>query len=358
MRPSHDQPRWRQWVTVRTVPVFVLLGIATLLAIQWAMSSPKQPVVRIEGALAQQISRATTIHDCLNLDNGPAAIICAGHAVGAIVKRLKEQFPSPCVRWELISAWGDMLASTPPEHLVNSEALKAYHEVANWDVLHPFASCPGEQRYGWVGDGGKWTCVPMHKRDTDKAFRNGDCMVYSFGVQDKPSYEHVLVDHLGCTVHAFDPTPGLKSPFTRHTDRITFHPWGILQRDGTLELRGKPVPGYSLPTIMTKLGHTGTTLDVLKVDVEGAEWGILWDIVPLATSEEGLPFHQLQVEFHGNMEKPHVPLWDAVRIIVGLMDGGYLATHKELNGFHPNALTEATFVSLAWLLEHEPACKV
>lgn len=97
MRPSHDQPRWRQWVTVRTVPVFVLLGIATLLAIQWAMSSPKQPVVRIEGALAQQISRATTIHDCLNLDNGPAAIICAGHAVGAIVKRLKEQFPSPCV---------------------------------------------------------------------------------------------------------------------------------------------------------------------------------------------------------------------------------------------------------------------
>lgn len=161
--------------------------------------------------------------------------------------------------------------------------LLQYHEVANWDVLHPFASCPGEQRYGWVGDGGKWTCVPMHKRDTDKAFRNGDCMVYSFGVQvrdqttaarqadseagrqaggsssvrcasrcrppvpraiecgalplalrvmtvamdctvcgvvsdglqDKPSYEHVLVDHLGCTVHAFDPTPGLKSPFTR-----------------------------------------------------------------------------------------------------------------------------------------------
>ena len=52
---------------------------------------------------------------------------------------------------------------------------------------------------------------------------------------------------------------------------------------------GRLVQLHSLETIMEELGHSW--VDVLKVDIEGFEWGVLEALVG---SDEPLPFTQLQ----------------------------------------------------------------
>ena len=55
---------------------------------------------------------------------------------------------------------------------------------------------------------------------------------------------------------------------------------------------------------MKKLGHEGRRLHALKVDVEGHEWGMLFDDVLNVTTDAGvkseavLPPTQLHVELH------------------------------------------------------------
>ena len=50
---------------------------------------------------------------------------------------------------------------------------------------------------------------------------------------------------------------------------------------------------YTLETIMDELGHAW--VDVLKVDIEGFEWGVLEGLVG---ADEPLPFTQLQARSH------------------------------------------------------------
>lgn len=313
--------------------------------------------------MVAHMQKATSLRDCEGYPH-PYSTICAGYVASHIARRLQESepaFKSPCIRWTFLEKWAEFLRGTPPDQLINSERLKIPTWVSDWDILHPFVSCPGEQRYGWVGDGGKWTCRPIRDADAKKAFKDGKCLVYSFGVNDQPSYEHELVQALGCKIHAFDFTPGLQSPFdTQYKDKIHFHRWGLLAEDGTISLRGEDVQGYSLDTIMDKLGHKGKTLDILKIDIEGSEWGFLERLVPVAGSKEGkgldaLPFKQFQMELHA---EPHnIFIWPVVRAIVGLLEAGFLPFHKELNAYHPGHLTEVAFVNVNWLVESEPACK-
>lgn len=147
---------------------------------------------------------------------------------------------------------------------------------------------------------------------------DADSIVYSLGVGDSIDLDMDLIHHYSLTVHAFDPTPyslewvsGLELP-----DNFKFHPWAAAGGDGTLRLfrrvnkRGKAsevmwtadsnaadesdfvdAPAFTLATIMQKLGHSH--VDVLKIDVEGAEYEILHSLGDVAN----LPT-QLLVEFH------------------------------------------------------------
>ncbi|MGI9235489.1 MAG: FkbM family methyltransferase, partial [Woeseiaceae bacterium] len=145
-----------------------------------------------------------------------------------------------------------------------------------------------------------------------------DSVVYSLGVGDSIDLDMDLIHHYSLTVHAFDPTPyslewvsGLELP-----DNFKFHPWAAAGEDGSLRLfrrvnkRGKAsdvmwtadsnaadesdfvdAPAYTIATIMQKLAHTH--IDVLKIDVEGAEYEILDSLGDVAN----LPT-QLLVEYH------------------------------------------------------------
>ncbi len=143
-------------------------------------------------------------------------------------------------------------------------------------------------------------------------------VVYSLGVGDLIDFDLDLIADHGVTVHAFDPTPFAAEWVAAQTlpDRFVFHPWAASGSDGTLRLyrrvntRGKrsgvmwtaddnagdatdfiDAPAYTVQTIMQKLGHA--QVDVLKIDVEGAEYDILAGL-----DGDGCLPKQLLVEYH------------------------------------------------------------
>lgn len=143
-------------------------------------------------------------------------------------------------------------------------------------------------------------------------------VVYSLGVGDLIDFDLDLIRDYGLTVHAFDPTPFAEEWVQDQTlpENFVFHPWAAAGADGSLRLyrrvnaRGKSsavmwtadsdagdssdfidAPAYTIQTIMQKLGHD--QVDLLKMDVEGAEYSILDGL----GAEAKLP-RQLLVEYH------------------------------------------------------------
>lgn len=143
-------------------------------------------------------------------------------------------------------------------------------------------------------------------------------IVYSLGVGDSIDLDMDLIHHYSLTVHAFDPTPySLEWVSTLELpENFRFHPWAAAGEDGSLRLyrrinkRGKTsqvmwtadskaadesdfvdAPAYTIRTMMDKLSHQ--RVDLLKIDVEGAEY----DILDGLAEAEHLPV-QLLVEYH------------------------------------------------------------
>lgn len=137
-------------------------------------------------------------------------------------------------------------------------------------------------------------------------------IVYSFGVGEDISFDLELIRRFGLTVHAFDPTPRSIQWISRQSvpEQFIFHNYGIAEFDGQAQFFPPDDPThvshsmvrrqngvslavsvYRLTTIMQMLGHQ--SIDLLKMDVEGAEYAVLQTIVESQTRVQ-----QLLVEFH------------------------------------------------------------
>lgn len=144
---------------------------------------------------------------------------------------------------------------------------------------------------------------------------NAQSIIYSFGVGEDISFDLELIHQHKCPVHAFDPTPRsiawVKSQaFPAH---FRLREYGIAAYDGTAQFFAPedpahvsctmlPRPGETLSvavkrlsTIMNELGHE--RIDLLKMDIEGAEYAVLKDILG-----QELHITQILVEFHHRWE--------------------------------------------------------
>jgi FkbM family methyltransferase len=154
---------------------------------------------------------------------------------------------------------------------------------------------------------GSWTICP--EGITPKS------IVYSVGVGDDISFEVSLIRSFGLpTIFAFDPTPTAISWLSgQHVAKefrlfqyaiadyngiAKFFPHGnpdfvahsLIPRNATAS-QAVEVQVRTLPTVMLELGHDH--IDLLKMDIEGAEYPVIENLV-----RERIDVRQLLVEFH------------------------------------------------------------
>jgi FkbM family methyltransferase len=180
---------------------------------------------------------------------------------------------------------------------------RSWRALRGRDLLQrPQIKCP-TQTLG--DDGAAWNICP------DSLSANS--VVYSFGVGEEVSFDLALIRYFGVTIHAFDPTPR-SVEWVRvniSPQKFVFHPYGVAGEDGmrkflppvdplhishTLLERDSPWPAvevqvHRLATILRSLKHEH--IDLLKMDIEGAEYEVIEDII-----HSKISIGQLLVEFH------------------------------------------------------------
>ena len=155
-------------------------------------------------------------------------------------------------------------------------------------------------------DYGGWTVLPE--------LINPESIIYSFGVGEDASWDLAMIETFKVTIHAFDPTPKSIQWIQKQKfpDQFIFHPYGLAAIDGEVSFNppenpehvshtilDRPqtrnqaikVPVFKLSTIMKKLGHQ--KIDILKMDIEGAEYQVIEDLL-----QSGISVKQLLIEFH------------------------------------------------------------
>jgi len=170
-----------------------------------------------------------------------------------------------------------------------------------------------------------------------------DSVVYSFGVGKHIAFDLGIIQLFNVTLHAFDPTP-VSCRWIRTQQvpsRFVFHDFGVAGHDGQMHfyppqrvdsahyssikkspgasaVREIEAPVFRLGTIMRRLGHNH--IDLLKIDIEGAEYAVLADMV-----KSGLDVRQVAVEFHHNY--PGLSIEHTVTAVEQLRQAGFRLFH-------------------------------
>lgn len=179
-------------------------------------------------------------------------------------------------------------------------------------------------------------------------------VLYSCGVGRDISFERAMIARYGLTVHAFDPTP-LALTWARSQQlpaNFHLHELGIASHDGVARFQpptklkfesfsmvrssglGQPVdaPVRRFRSLAGLLGHT--KVDILKMDIEGAEYDVLPDVLG-----SNIPVGQILLEFHHRWKE--VGAARTRQAIASLEAAGYLVAAVSSAG------TEYTFIPKA-----------
>ena len=115
----------------------------------------------------------------------------------------------------------------------------------------------GYQSYCRYVDGGKIVCMDELIHDIE----NNECVIFSFGIANDWTFEDMM-DGLGCTVYAFDPSVNFPSKRGRN---ITFEKLGVAAKKNEANLLD------TLGNILKKYHHENRKISYLKMDIEGSE---------------------------------------------------------------------------------------
>ena len=169
-----------------------------------------------------------------------------------------------------------------------------------WDFFIPAFNCPHRlSRLGALGDGGKWVCG-VERLATQRA----PCVVYSFGINKDSSFEAALLQRAPhCEVWGYDGSVTLFGPELAGNAalaaRAHFFPYMLAAHDRP----EMDPPERTLAALMAANGHA--FVDVLKLDVEGAEFDALAAFLKpyVGPHAPPLPVGQLELEIHAWNER-------------------------------------------------------
>jgi len=143
-----------------------------------------------------------------------------------------------------------------------------------------------------------------------------DSVILSCGIGEDASFDLGLIEKYGCTVHGFDPTPKSVAWVRRtiHEPRFVLHELAVAPEDGIIRLFLPKRPDWvsaslrhgehtsddhvdvSARRVATLVAELGVSrVDVLKMDIEGAEYSVLADLLG---DPAGVRPEQLAIEFH------------------------------------------------------------
>ena len=155
------------------------------------------------------------------------------------------------------------------------------------------------------------------------------------GVGEDISFDIALIGRYGCKVYAFDPTPRAIDFIYRIgallDDSYDFWPVGLWHSNGTQRFYVPENPAFvshsivnlkrtqdyfeakckTLANLMAELSHDH--IDLLKLDIEGAEYGVLFDML-----ERGLDVGIICVDF----DQPY-PFRETITLIRRMKTAGY-----------------------------------
>jgi FkbM family methyltransferase len=199
------------------------------------------------------------------------------------------------------------------------------------DVLYSYDISPRKALFGT--DYGGWT-VALEECTAART-------IYSFGVGNDVSFDLAMIEHFGCNVHGFDPSPPVASWIRTQElpTNYSFHPYGLGASDGKVSFFA-PSPKSGMFSISDQHRHVGNTevklsvrslstivtllgtscIDLLKIDIEGAEYELLPSIIQCP-----VPIRQLLIEFHHRAGVGS--LQDTVRSVQELRRSGFDLFH-------------------------------
>lgn len=139
----------------------------------------------------------------------------------------------------------------------------------------PTMTCPTVYRVGDVADGGKWVCNLARLGTNGWSTNDESCLVLSFGIVGNFRFEEELAARAGsrCVIEMFD--PGARKWLASNNTQFRVHELGL----STVETEESNFKSYA--TILKELGYSNRRVSLLKMDIEGAEKGILQEIVTI-----------------------------------------------------------------------------
>lgn len=171
-------------------------------------------------------------------------------------------------------------------------------------------------------------------------------VVWCVGIGEDISFDLAIHDAYGMPIEAFDPTPRSLTWVRMQPLPASYrvHPYGLADRDGEVSFRPPLDPGHVSHSMLHDEGAGGegvrgevrrlgtlaamigqSRIDLLKMDIEGAEYGVIDDL-----PRQPLLPRQLLVEFHHRF--PGVGIGRTRAAVATLRSLGYRLFHVSPNG--------------------------
>ena len=172
------------------------------------------------------------------------------------------------------------LAHTDVTNMTSQQRELTLHSVLdNTDTV-----CHRKLRMGNPGDGGWEIC------DDEDVRPRAPCVVYSFGIENDFSFDDDTASTYGCHVFSFDPSMRVESH--NRSNLVHFYKIGLSSRTRRWTNGWKM---YTFSDIRKLLGHEDVHIDVVKMDIENSEWGV---VAAMVRAGEFKHFKQFLIEYH------------------------------------------------------------
>ncbi|XP_043922629.1 methyltransferase-like protein 24 [Protopterus annectens] len=189
-------------------------------------------------------------------------------------RRERQQEPrrhKKALRWHI-----DLQPWASSDHSFEQEALRFLDYITT-----PQIGCENKNHRGLLATSEaslkSWAICLDDRFSLTHRIKARQCRVYSLGLgSDDSGFEGSLVEK-GCEIHHFDPS--IKQSHIQERKNLWHHRLSVDWRDPNPAIAARDLQGNrkKLGTIMREFGHR--KIDILKADVESAEWKIMENMI-------------------------------------------------------------------------------